>query len=1135
MNGGSRAASGLFYQYLFTLETFLTLIAQDWPEQSRVLIEGPGETENSDPDVVDFSVYHPRDGLHAIYQVKSVAVPAETTISANEALRTLIRMVRAAESPAYVLVTNARAGRDLDQLRSVLGRPSADAELLSALHYLARNSTETAAALSSITTPDQVSRLRRARVQATGMEAELLRARIVEQIRSWRSTHRLALGERAAHILESSLITEVFVRAARIQHASTTATGSGGHELTLADFMALLAAPSTILAHSAAQIEAGDGIEHVPNRGGVERPEQMQQIVDRLSNVRSTKAQLCALVGPSGIGKTRLAAMYVHLERGAYDRVCWLDAESDASIIASIIGQRLTIGLPEITSTDSDDIAAAFKKCVSSFIGRWLVVFDNAAQARHLQRWISAVDNAQFLVTSTNAVDWTGFDPIDIPCMTPKQAHALLMSRFKDDLSSAPAEQRHHAMTALRTLAAKLEFRPLALQIAASHFETLSALVYGIDTYTAQITDYIAQIIDDETLDLDGYPRTLQAAILICLDRLAAVDTGDGAIALAMLLYSSVLASRSIPAWLVFAAATEHAESLMGAAGPPAGLKDKLPVLNSALRCIRAQSLIDRPDDYPSKAQVRWELHRRFDVNEIVQHVIRQRVELMPVLNIVAGHLSAWLAGYMTGQDFHSAALIQPHALQALWWAERADDDDVLPCSVLAGNIALFLNLQGRSSEAVSWLHFEYRLLAQLHTPSHTNTAKTSVQIIEAMARAGDGATYKDIEPYIGSAVGSLEAIAAAGSADRETKAICLNLLENLTVLARSARHDEPVRRELDGAYERITLLLDVFPDRDSADQQLVRSIERCLESGQYEQVLSLSQDLPGRINPRNHVDRLKIKFQRLEALAGLQRIAPLQIELAAAVEDREHHPQVKAGVGLSLLNTATKLALAMAVQPDGDHGLARQVFAAIIRVSSTLCTNDYEHYFHTVMAAFECGHHSDLTGVRALLELAAAKRPAALPLTVADDPEAPPQAFTMHAWLDYWLECTDAGTQALAVAGSIFLDRTDSHAAERPRVGVLAYGLGAQIAAAAGASQTFHGRWQSAMLCSPQALRLAESGTGRPVACILFAAGPVPAHSATTGGPALRWADCIEEIRTEPVLLTSAASRNDFVIVTMN
>lgn len=59
LGGGVRAASGLFYQYLFTIETLLDLIQQAWSESTIVTIEGPDHNGSSDPDVVDFSVRHP--------------------------------------------------------------------------------------------------------------------------------------------------------------------------------------------------------------------------------------------------------------------------------------------------------------------------------------------------------------------------------------------------------------------------------------------------------------------------------------------------------------------------------------------------------------------------------------------------------------------------------------------------------------------------------------------------------------------------------------------------------------------------------------------------------------------------------------------------------------------------------------------------------------------------------------------------------------------------------------------------------------------------------------------------------------------------------------------------------------------
>lgn len=125
MDGGARAASGLFYQYLFTIESFLLHIEQDWPAETEVVIEDSGAADSDDPDVVDFAIRHPDHGVVAVYQVKSTVDPANNTMSAATALRILIRLSGSIDCPEYVVTTNERPGRDVNELMSAVRLASA--------------------------------------------------------------------------------------------------------------------------------------------------------------------------------------------------------------------------------------------------------------------------------------------------------------------------------------------------------------------------------------------------------------------------------------------------------------------------------------------------------------------------------------------------------------------------------------------------------------------------------------------------------------------------------------------------------------------------------------------------------------------------------------------------------------------------------------------------------------------------------------------------------------------------------------------------------------------------------------------------------------------------------------------------
>ncbi|SKG72601.1 P-loop NTPase family protein [Mycobacteroides abscessus] len=1010
-SGGWSAASGFFYQYLFTIETFFDLIAKSWPDDAQIHIEDPRDGRILDPHIVDFAVHHPRDGLHAVYQAKSVISPHDTEITVARALPVLVRMSRSAESQSYILTTNALPGGDIDALNALLGSDCSDGELLVGLQHLARNSERATAALATVDSPEWISRLRRCRVQTSGEPAGVIRERIVESIARWRSRNRLPLGAYAADLLENALINDIFSRAAGTRKKDLD---TEYRVVTLAEFCQMLAPGVDVLAQATACVEAGRGIEHVPNGQGIERPKQLEWIAARFSDVREGSAQLSALVGPSGIGKSRLAAMYAHGQCDTYDRICWIDAESDASIIASIDRQKRTIVLPEVNLGDVEEVSAAFKACIRSFIGRWLIVLDNARDSRQLQRWIAFSGNAHFLATSTNSVDWSGFGKIKVGHMELGEAHALIRARLDDDMCDAGPERQHSADAAIRRLAKTLAWRPLALQLAASHFGTLSTLLTGIDMYVSRI-EHLAALMNDDTLDREDYPRTLQAAIQICLDRLESAAQNDplNALAAKMLIASSVLAPRSIPAFLLFAAVTEPIEAAIGSSGPGEHVLQQLPRMNSAIRRLGIDSLVERQNDVTGA--VAPELRIRLDVNEIVQIIARQyAASLTGVINTAAAHLGSWTACYINRQDFSAAAVVQPHALNLLEIAKETGGEVPL-CAVLAGNLSSLLTVQNRSDEALRWLMFELQLLDNLPSPHHRLNAATTAQIAQAMVRTSSD--FNALEEYLSGSVHALEETAQAQDTQWDGARVCYNNLEIVDTFIRQGAVDVDSMSRLRQYHDRLEALLTVFPDNGHAEQQqLYKRIEKALDESRHRDVLTLSEMLTERIEASNHILRIGNRVQRLQALAGLGESDELLSELDDLAHDHELYTQVKEGICQSLLNAGAYLAFRIVADETDQKG--EEAFRQIIRLSGNLLSNDYERYLHTVLAAYEASITNDVHGVMGLLKLVTSQSPPTPPGTVRATSRL---AATLVAWLTYWVACAEKGARAHAVEAMVY------------------------------------------------------------------------------------------------------------------
>ncbi|MGV0810041.1 hypothetical protein [Mycolicibacterium setense] len=1068
----------MFYQYLFTIEKFLTLVAENSPAATQVRIEDPEDPDVLDPDIVDFSVYSANEVLEELHQAKSVAAPLKSTISAGEALMILVRMIGKADAPVYVLTTNARPGEDIDRLNALLAGTDSDADVLRELQFIVRHNTIASKALLTVGTGAQLARLRRASVHATGEASSEIRKRTVQTIQKWRSYNGLPLGERAAWILEGRLISDVFERAADTVVEGVGFSSPSHRRVTLSEFTGLLAEPSEVLAQAAARWEAGSGAERVPPGDGVVRTKELGKIVHNFSNIRSRHVLRCTLTGPSGVGKTQTAAMFAHNEANSYDRVCWIKAESETSIVSSITDQHRTIGIPDMAGDDPARIVNAFKERVSSFIGRWLIVFDNAPSSRLLDPFVPTRGNAHILVTSNNEMNWTEYRRARVSDMRPDQARELLRSRLIEDFPESTAEQQNRVRDALDRVAVKLGRRPLALHIAASHFGSTAALVSGVDSYTDKI-DTLAELMDVDDYDRGRYPRTFQAAIRLCLERLTEDRSDSVAMtAEAMLNAMSFMASQSVPAYLVFASVTRPQDTLFEGRDPRVGLHQQLPMLNAVIGRIRTQSLVDRRDD-PSR-DTPWELGIQLDINEIVQYVIRRRmVAATHVLDNTAGHLSAWLADYYQRQQFGFALAIESHVLQLLTLAKDVSGV-LMQCPLLAGNEANLRLLQGRPSEARELLHFERALLDRRVSPHFKTLAKTTVQIIEVQIVLGE--PIAQIITEIRAATNYVQAVIDEGDLDWDGDQVCANLMTVIENLAFGrSRNDMDRLNELASLRQRVTALLALFPDdRAAMWQARTSAIEHSLSRQDYQGALTDATALLASLEPDQHLQRLDVKGLQIEAVCNLGDVGRLKVEMADFLQDMQRNPQVVKGVWHSLVNTANQLAvwIAFGVQEAPE---LREVFQTIVRAGGTLCTNDYERYSHALFAGCEASQNGDLHGVKLLLDRAAENRPS--------DNTIGGHLAIVECWLQYWLQCAEQGHSARAIAVSL-QDRQLDMSGGDPILRLVVHAPFLEdlpLAAKNGDNPQLYARHRTDRAGRTRGLEILEVATGRPLAYLIF------------------------------------------------
>jgi predicted ATPase len=158
----------------------------------------------------------------------------------------------------------------------------------------------------------------------------------------------------------------------------------------------------------------------------VGRAADLAELAQRFRN----GARLVTLIGPGGIGKTRLAVRFAHTQLGAYARHggggVWLSDLTEARGAAGVtagVGAALGIRLHEDAQVwgAGDPLGAAIAR-----MGRVLMVLDNfehlvAEAAGTVGAWLAAAPQARFLVTSRTALGVPGEELWPVKPLFPKR------------------------------------------------------------------------------------------------------------------------------------------------------------------------------------------------------------------------------------------------------------------------------------------------------------------------------------------------------------------------------------------------------------------------------------------------------------------------------------------------------------------------------------------------------------------------------------------------------------------------------------------------------------------------------------------------------------------------------------------
>jgi tetratricopeptide (TPR) repeat protein len=166
-----------------------------------------------------------------------------------------------------------------------------------------------------------------------------------------------------------------------------------------------------------------------------------------------------AITGLGGVGKSQLAAGYVHRHGNEYDVMAWIRAEDGGVEDLAQLAAKLGEPVDGLSPGERAQLALDW---LSNSTQRWLLVLDNVASAEQLAQWRLRPGSGRVLVTSRDRA-LRQFGPVlAVDVFDEDSATAYLTDR-----AGRPGDEQ-----AARQLARALGFLPLALSHAAAYCES---------------------------------------------------------------------------------------------------------------------------------------------------------------------------------------------------------------------------------------------------------------------------------------------------------------------------------------------------------------------------------------------------------------------------------------------------------------------------------------------------------------------------------------------------------------------------------------------------------------------------------------------------------------------------------------
>ena len=414
------------------------------------------------------------------------------------------------------------------------------------------------------------------------------------------------------------------------------------------------------------------------------------------------KAVVQAVHGQGGVGKTQLAAEYLHREAidgTAYDVAWWVDcgltdddrgsSSGEPPALASgyaALAQKLPLPDEIKNAERTQDIVDAVRDWLETHDG-WLLVFDNVVEERHIRSYVPKSSSGHVIITSRSSQWSSSVTPLQVEPFEPDVARDFLLKLSGSDDASAATE-----------LAKELGYLPLALAHVGRYVKNTPR---SLAQYLADFRANRKKLLNRKE-DLDDYEKTVFDTFDLSIR--AVKERSNPAEALMSL--CAFLARRDIPLFLLQADPSVLPRPLQ----PIVRNRDRL---DEALRILSQFGLIDIEDE-------------AFSIHTLVHLIARERLTKAQAGRWAkaAVRLIDAALPYDADNDLSTWPVydrLSPHAFAAIEHADQAGIAD--PTTDVMGKLGTWFSTKALHSEAETVKRRALGLDEREHGPKSTQVS----------------------------------------------------------------------------------------------------------------------------------------------------------------------------------------------------------------------------------------------------------------------------------------------------------------------------------------------------------------------------------------------------------------------------